>query len=138
MGRGQRALGGSRKHGKKEIFILSEGLARIHSRPWRKVKLTLDVAHTQTHRAPLVFLSQVQPEWICHVHLSDNPPSTTHLPLGKGELPVVDLLDRLGIIYRGMVSLEGIRPGEGEKLLAEYTAFLRDHGFAGSPHGWFR
>ena len=109
-------------------------LARIFSRPWRKVRLTLDLAHMQTHMDPLAFLSQVRPDWICHVHLSDNHPSKTHLPLGKGQLPVLELLEHLAPFYRGIVSLEGIKPGEGEMLLAQNMAYLRDHGLAGRPH----
>jgi len=35
---------------------------------------------------PASYLKQIRSEWICHVHLSDNAPSATHLPLGRGNL----------------------------------------------------
>jgi sugar phosphate isomerase/epimerase len=110
-----------------QIFLLPQDLARLFARPWRHVRLTLDLAHTQTLMDPLSYLKQIQHDWICHVHLSDNAPSATHLPLGKGHLPVPKIVKALGRVYNGIVSLEGYAPGEGEKLLAENMAYLRRH-----------
>ena len=116
--------------GAKEIFTLPQDMARLLERPWRNIGLTLDLAHMQTHMDPLSFLRQVRPGWIYHVHLSDNNPTSTHLPLGRGQLPVADLLKTLLTFYDGIVSLEGYVPGEGEKLLQHNMDYLRTHGFA--------
>jgi sugar phosphate isomerase/epimerase len=78
---------------------------------------------------PLSYLNQMRAEWICHVHFSDHTPSTTHLPLGQGQLQVVEILKALSRIYRGIVSLEGYNPGEGEELLTHNMEYLRHHGF---------
>lgn len=112
-----------------EIFMTPSDLARIFGQPRARVRLALDLAHTQTHMHPVAFLQQVRPEWIGHVHLSDNSPSKTHLPLGRGELPVPEVLRALGEVYEGSVSLEGHVPGEGEATLAHNMAYLREHGF---------
>jgi sugar phosphate isomerase/epimerase len=111
-----------------EIFMTPPDIARIFSRTWKRTRLTLDLAHTQTHMDPLAFLKQVRPEWIGHVHLSDNSPSKTHLPFGRGELPVPEVLRALAGVYDGIVSLEGYVPGEGEAVLAHNMAYLREHG----------
>jgi sugar phosphate isomerase/epimerase len=113
-----------------QIFLLPKDLARLFTRPWRHVRLTLDLAHTQTLMDPLSYLRQIRHEWICHVHLSDNAPSATHLPLGKGDLAVPKVLKALGRVYNGIVSLEGYTPGEGERLLSENMAYLREHKLA--------
>ena len=110
---------------KDEIFLLPQDLARLFARPRRHVRLTLDLAHTRTLMDPLSYLKQIKPDWICHVHLSDNAPASTHLPLGRGHLPVTEVLKALGRVYHGIVSLEGYTPGEGEKLLSENMAYLR-------------
>ena len=113
----------------KEIFVSPEDVARIFLHPWHHIRLTLDLAHTPTAMDPFAYLKQINPEWIGHVHLSDNAPSTTHLPLGRGQLPVVELLRILGRFYDGIVSLEGIEPGVGEQLLSHNMAYLHQHGF---------
>jgi sugar phosphate isomerase/epimerase len=113
-----------------QILLLPQDLARLFARPWRHVRLTLDVAHTQTLMDPLSYLKQIKGEWIGHVHLSDNTPAATHLPLGKGDLAVPKVLKALGRVYDGTVSLEGYSPGEGERLLAENMAYLRKHKLA--------
>ena len=116
-----------------EIFMIPQDISRIFSHPWKRTRLTLDLAHTQTHMAPSAFLAQVRPEWIGHVHLSDNSPSKTHLPFGHGQLPVPEVLRALEKVYEGIVSLEGYVPGEGESLLAHNMAYLRTHGFVQRP-----
>jgi len=117
----------------KEIFVAPDDVTRLFSHPWKHIRLTLDLAHTVTVMDPLSFLNQMRAEWICHVHFSDNTPSTTHLPLGEGQLPVVEILKALSRIYGGIVSLEGYNPGEGEKLLTHNMAYLRHHGFVATP-----
>lgn len=113
-----------------QIFLLPEDLSRLFTRPRRHVRLTFDLAHTQTLMDPVSFLKQIRPEWICHVHLSDNAPSATHLPLGRGHLSVSKIVKALGRVYDGTVSLEGYSPGEGERLLVENMAYLREHKLA--------
>ena len=113
-----------------QILLLPEDLTRLFSRPRRHVRLTLDLAHTQTLMDPVSFLKQIRPDWICHVHLSDNAPSATHLPLGRGDLAVPKVLKALGRVYNGIVSLEGYTPGEGERLLSENMTYLREHKLA--------
>jgi sugar phosphate isomerase/epimerase len=113
-----------------QIFSLPQDLARLFAHPWRHVRLTLDLAHTQTLMGPLSYLKQIQHDWICHVHLSDNAPSATHLPLGRGHLSVSKIVKALGRVYDGTVSLEGYSPGEGERLLAENMAYLHKHKLA--------
>ncbi len=128
--------------GAKEIFTLPQDLARVFERRLRHIRLTLDLAHMQTHMDPLSFLRQLHPGWICHVHLSDNNPASTHLPLGRGQLPVVHLLETLQTFYDGIISLEGYLPGQGEELLRHNMSYLRDNGFAQTgearrwKHGW--
>jgi sugar phosphate isomerase/epimerase len=113
----------------KEIFVFPEDVARLFSHSWKNVRLTLDLAHTATVMDPVSYLNQMRTEWVCHVHFSDNTPSTTHLPLGQGQLRVVEILESLSHIYDGIVSLEGYSPGEGEKLLIHNMEYLRRHGF---------
>ena len=119
-----------------QILLLPQDLARLFARSWRHVRLTLDLAHTQTLMDPVSYLKQIRSEWICHVHLSDNAPSATHLPLGRGHLQVTKILKALGRVYDGIVSLEGYTPGQGERLLAENMAYLRRHKLApvSPPH----
>jgi len=119
-----------------QILLLPQDLARLFARSWRHVRLTLDLAHTQTLMDPASYLKQIRSEWICHVHLSDNAPSATHLPLGRGHLQVTKILKALGRVYDGIVSLEGYTPGQGERLLAENMAYLRRHKLApvSPPH----
>lgn len=117
----------------KEIFIVPEDLVRLFGHPWKHIRLTLDLAHTATVMDPLSYLNQIRAEWICHVHLSDNGPSATHLPLGRGQLPVAEILKALRCIYDGIVSIEGYTSGEGEKLLTHNMAYLRHHGFVEPP-----
>jgi sugar phosphate isomerase/epimerase len=112
----------------KEIFCLPADVARLLEPPRRHLCLTLDLAHTQTHMDPLAYVKQIPAQWIGHVHLSDNGPSATHLPLGQGELPVEALLKALGRVYSGIVSLEGYIPGKGESLLSDNMHYLRRHG----------
>jgi sugar phosphate isomerase/epimerase len=116
---------------RKEIFALPQDLGRLFNHSWQKVRLTLDLAHMQTHMDALTYLRQIQPQWICHIHLSDNDPTTTHLPLGHGQLPISDLLNDLRTHYDGIISLEGYVPGEGERILTENMAYLRRLGFTG-------
>jgi sugar phosphate isomerase/epimerase len=112
----------------REIFCFPADVARLFAQPRRHLRLTLDLAHTRTLMDPLAYLQQIRAQWIGHVHLSDNGLSATHLPLGQGELPVEALLESLGRVYSGIVSLEGYIPGEGERLLSDNMVYLRTHG----------
>jgi len=67
----------------REIFVSPEDVARLFAYPWHSIRLTLDLAHTATLMNPLSYLKEINTDWIGHVHLSDNSPSTTHLPLGE-------------------------------------------------------
>lgn len=115
--------------GRRKIFVTPQDIECLLAHPWRNIRLTLDLAHMQTLMDAMTYLKQVKPEWICHVHLSDNNPGTTHLPLGHGQLPVAELLTELATHYSGIVSLEGYQPGEGEALLAHNVTYLLEHGF---------
>jgi sugar phosphate isomerase/epimerase len=117
--------------GNREIFCLPADVARLFAHPRGRLRLTLDLAHTRTIMDPFSYLREIRPEWIGHVHLSDNDPSATHLPLGHGRLPIAEILAALGRIYDGIVSLEGYNPGEGENLLAANMDYLRQDGLAG-------
>jgi sugar phosphate isomerase/epimerase len=116
-----------------EIFVRPADVARLLTRSFKHIGLTLDLAHTQTVMDPLSYLAEIRAEWICHVHLSDNAPSATHLPLGRGRMAVETVLRALGKLYDGIVSLEGYIPGEGETLLANNMAYLRERGMAADP-----
>ena len=116
--------------GSREIFCLPRDAARLFARPRRRLGLTLDLAHTRTCGDPFQYLSEIRPEWIGHIHLSDSSDAATHLPLGCGVLPIAAMLAALSGSYSGVVSLEGYRPGEGERLLAANMAYLQRHGLA--------
>jgi sugar phosphate isomerase/epimerase len=112
----------------KEIFVSPEDVARLFEHPRRSIRLTLDLAHMATVMDPSSYLREIKADWIGHVHLSDNSPAATHLPLGRGQLRVVELVEALSHVYDGIISLEGFNPGEGEALLAHNMAYLRQHG----------
>jgi sugar phosphate isomerase/epimerase len=89
----------------------------------------VDLAHLNTHGEPARLLSEFEPEWILHAHLSDNTPWKVHMPLGEGRLDIAGALDALAQVYRGVVSLEGSVPGRGESVLAGNMAALRKLGY---------
>lgn len=114
----------------KEIFMLPEHAARLMESSWRQIKLTIDVAHMNTHGDPVEFLHDLDPDWIAHVHLSDNADWQTHLPLGRGDMDIPAVLNALQDLYSGIASIEGYVLGAGDSLLKDNMAYLRHHGFA--------
>lgn len=114
----------------KEIFMLPEDARRFMEHGWSQTGLTIDTAHMNTHEDPLQFLRQLEPEWIAHVHLSDNNAERTHVPLGQGEIDLPALLTALRAEYAGIVSLEGYVPGRGDEVLSQNMDYLRKIGFA--------
>ncbi len=112
-----------------ELFMRPKDAARLMQLPFEHVGLTVDLAHLNTHGDPLKLLSRLDPEWISHVHLSDNSPERVHLPLGQGILDVGVVLEAVARFYRGVVSIEGSIPGQGETLLLNNMTFLRKLGF---------
>ena len=70
-----------------------------------------------------------EPEWIVHVHLSDNAPWRVHLPLGEGQMDIGAALEDLAQRYQGIVSIEGSQPGEAESLLARNQDYLHKLGW---------
>lgn len=113
----------------REIFMLPADAARLMETSWQQIGLTVDVAHLKTHGDPARLLRQLNPAWIAHVHLSDNTPTQTHVPLGRGELDLRAALAAVREVYQGIVSLEGYVPGQGDAVLAQNMACLRRLGF---------
>lgn len=113
-----------------EIFCRPEDAVRLMAHPFERLKLTVDLAHLNTHGDPPALLEQIQPAWIAHAHLSDNAPHRVHLPLGEGEMDVASALAALEQRYDGLVSIEGSIPGEGEMVLKRSLTYLRKLGFA--------
>jgi sugar phosphate isomerase/epimerase len=114
----------------KEIFMLPEHATQLMETDWKKIRLTIDVAHMNTYGDAARYLRDLNPAWIAHVHLSDNAPWQTHLPLGTGELDIPAVLYALQEVYTGIVSLEGYVLGKGESLLKQNMAYLKQIGFA--------
>jgi sugar phosphate isomerase/epimerase len=114
----------------KEIFMLPEHAVKLMENAWKKIQLTIDVAHMNTYGDATRYLRDLNPDWIAHVHLSDNAPWQTHLPLGTGELDIPAVLYALQEVYSGIVSLEGYVLGKGETLLKQNLAYLKQIGFA--------
>ena len=112
-----------------EIFMTPRDAAWLMKMPLNNVSITLDIAHMNTHKNPLDFLAQIEPGWIKHVHLADNAPRRVHLPLGDGQIDIGVVLTELAKIYRGIVSIEGSIPGQGETLLAGNMSTLRKLGW---------
>ncbi|MCX5812849.1 MAG: sugar phosphate isomerase/epimerase [Proteobacteria bacterium] len=95
-----------------------------------------DTTHIATCGDDLIvaFLHYFKTERLKNIHISDGQSFKSHLFLGRGDLPIVKLLNtmrRLG--YDGMVTLE-LSPGEfpktmewTKKLLKYQAAFLRLH-----------
>lgn len=111
-----------------EIFMLPNDAARLMENNLPQIGLTIDIAHMNTHMPPIKFLQAINPEWIIHAHLSDNAPWRVHLPLGDGKIDLFMVLNYLGKIYNGVVSIEGSVPGQGEELLRRNYAYLNKHG----------
>lgn len=114
----------------KEIFLSSADAHKLMTTTWKWIKLTVDVAHMNTVGEPLSFLAEIPPQWIGHVHLSDNDSRQTHLPLGVGQVPLAELLTALDRIYAGVVNLEGYVPGQGTEVLTTNLTYLKRLGFA--------
>lgn len=109
----------------KEFFMLPADAARLDGRQPGRVGLTVDIAHANSHMDPLRFLNQLDRTRIFHVHLSDNSPQETHLPLGQGKVDVAAVLGWLSGWYRGLVVLEGYGNQGGEELLTANLDYLR-------------
>lgn len=112
-----------------EFFGMPADAQRVMEAGFENIGLTVDLAHLNTHDDPLKLLGQLQPEWIVHVHLSDNAPWRVHLPLGEGQMDIGSALDALEQRYQGIVSIEGSQPGEAESLLARNQDYLRKLGW---------
>ncbi len=111
-----------------EIFMLPSDAARLMEENLPRIGLTVDIAHMNTHMPPIKFLQAINPEWIVHAHLSDNARWRVHLPLGEGNIDLFAVLNFLGQIYYGVVSIEGSVPGQGEELLRRNFAYLNKLG----------
>lgn len=120
-----------RRH--KEIFVTPEDAGRLMAHNWRSVGLTVDIAHLNTFGDPVKLLDAIDPDWIAHVHLSDNADHTTHLPLGWGEVDLSGALAALHTGYDGLVNLEGYVSGRGEEVLHANLNYLRHLGYAHAP-----
>jgi sugar phosphate isomerase/epimerase len=112
-----------------QVFTLPGDAARLMKTPFKRIGLTVDVAHLSTHGDAAQLLGQIEPSWITHIHLSDSVPWQIHLPLGEGRLALGPILEAIPAGYRGLVSLEGSVPGRGETVLRQNMAYLKKLGY---------
>lgn len=98
---------------KKEILLYPSDFKELFLQIQSKyLGVTLDLAHLMTLKRPdpLKYMESFSP--LFHVHLSDSTPNQVHLPMGKGEVDLPSLLERLYGIYNGTITIEGYTPGE--------------------------
>ena len=103
----------------KEIIIFPKDVNRLISSIQSKcVGITLDLAHVATigNYDVKEYISELQKK-IIHVHLSDSNNTTTHLPLGWGELNLPEMLFALQKEYDKNVVIEGYVPGREIEVL---------------------
>jgi sugar phosphate isomerase/epimerase len=114
----------------KHQYTNPESIRRILTKGWSNIGLTFDVANVCTHMDPVLFLQQLDPEWIVHVHLSDSSSKATHLPLGEGDLDLQKILCELDKVYDGLVIVEGAIPHQGRASTGANKAYLQKLGWA--------
>ena len=112
-----------------EFFMLPSDAKRLMAGAYQNLGLTVDLAHLNTHGNPIDLLEQINPDWISHVHLSDNTPQRVHLPLGTGKMDIGGLLHALTDRYSGLVSIEGSVPERGIQLLEQNFTYLEKLGY---------
>jgi len=103
----------------KEMIIFPKDINRlISSLQSKNVGITLDLAHIATigNFDVKEYISELQKK-IIHVHLSDSNNTTTHLPLGWGELNLPEMLFALQKEYDKNVVIEGYVPGREIEVL---------------------
>ncbi len=108
----------------REIFVTPDDVHRMFNVKWKKIGLTLDIAHAFTLMDPLVYLEQIEKDNICHIHISDAAPGQTHIPLGEGQIDIDSVLKALEHFYSGLIIVEGYVPGEGEKTIKKNFEYL--------------
>jgi len=113
----------------REIFVEPDDVRRMFNIKWKRIALTLDIAHAFTLMDPLAYLNHINRNWISHVHISDAAPGKTHLPLGDGKININDVLVELEQFYDGLVIVEGYIPGEGEKTIKRNFEYLHSLGW---------
>lgn len=105
---------------KKELLLYPSDFKRLFSTIKSKhLGITLDLAHLLTLKKtdPLQYMEEFSP--LFHVHISDSNANHVHLPLGKGEVHLPSLLERLYGLYNGAITVEGYIPGQELKNLYE-------------------
>ncbi len=114
---------------KKELFVFPEEIKRLISMGWKRLGLTVDLAHIQSVMDHELFLSSLDKEWIIHTHLSDFTLNSTHVPLGHGSMDIDKALAVLSKYYQGNVILEGFVRGQAQKTVQGNVDYLRTHGW---------
>ncbi len=112
-----------------QVFTSPGDAARMMKTSFKRIGLTVDLAHLSTHGDAADLLRQIEPSWITHIHLSDSVPWQIHQPLGEGRLAIGPILEAIPAGYRGLVSLEGSVPGRGETVLRQNMAYLKKLGY---------
>lgn len=113
----------------REVYIYPEDINNFMSQGWKNIKLTFDIAHAYTVMKPYEYLKIINKDWIGHVHLSDGNEGHTHLPLGEGNIDVVETLNYLNSFYSGNVVIEGYIPGRGYETALSNYKYLLENGF---------
>ena len=114
-----------------EVIKTPSDLRRVMALDIPRLGICLDLSHIQPIMNPMDYLSQIDTAWLRHVHLSDRSRKRHHLPLGEGEMPIVEILEGLNQCYGGPVIIEGRRKGQGERAVAGNYRYLRRRGLIG-------
>jgi len=109
----------------REIYVAPEYVQSMLEKGWKKIGLTLDIAHAFTLMDPIPYMRKINKSWIYHVHISDAAPGKTHIPLGEGNIDINSILRELNEFYNGLVIIEGYVPGEGERIVRENYRYLK-------------
>ncbi len=113
----------------KEIVVTPGDLHNLFNRTWKRIGLTLDIAHANTLEDPIDYIKKIDKEWIWHIHISDAAPGRTHIPLGRGSIKINRIIKNLKEFYNGLIIIEGYIPSEGEEIAKENYCFLESSGW---------
>jgi len=112
----------------KEIVVTPEDLHNLFNRTWKRIGLTLDIAHANTLENPISYINKLDKRWIQHLHISDAAPGETHIPLGRGIIEIYKIINELKRFYNGLIIVEGYIPSEGEAIAKENFNYLKTLG----------